>query len=264
MAMRGDLRQVRDGQHLAVGAELAHQPAHGVCHQAADAGIDLVKDQGRGAAELAGGHGNRQCDTRQFAARSDLGNRARRAAGVAGNQKIDGILAAGTGLGGWRDLDLETATFHAKLLHGVADLLTESAGGLLACLRQLLRLERIGSAGQVGGGLQGIQIVFCVQVQQLLLPALPVAGQLLRLQAEAARQRDPGRQALVQLLQPLWVQISAVQVVRQAALHLLQLVLAAGDQRDPVLESGFDMRLFLQCMAGAVQAVLHALAITVQ
>ena len=43
------LRQVRDGQHLAVAAELLHQPADRVGHRAADAGVDLVEDQRRRA-----------------------------------------------------------------------------------------------------------------------------------------------------------------------------------------------------------------------
>ena len=45
VAMRGHLRQVGDGQYLAIAAELAHQPAHGMRHQAADTGIDLVEDE---------------------------------------------------------------------------------------------------------------------------------------------------------------------------------------------------------------------------
>ena len=45
----GDLRQVRDGEHLAVAPELLHQPAHRLGDGAADAGVDLVEDQRRAA-----------------------------------------------------------------------------------------------------------------------------------------------------------------------------------------------------------------------
>ena len=49
----GDLGQMGYRQHLAVRTQLLHQPPHRVRHRAADAGVDLVKYQGRRAAELA-------------------------------------------------------------------------------------------------------------------------------------------------------------------------------------------------------------------
>ena len=64
----GDLGQVGHRQYLAVRAQFLHQPPHRVRHRAADAGVDLVKHQGRRAAELAGGHRNGQCNAREFAA----------------------------------------------------------------------------------------------------------------------------------------------------------------------------------------------------
>ncbi len=56
--------------------------------RAADAGVDLVEDQRAGFAELAGGDGDGQRDARELAARGDLGERARRAAGVARHEEL--------------------------------------------------------------------------------------------------------------------------------------------------------------------------------
>ena len=61
------LGQVRHGQHLAVLAQLLHQAPHGFGHGAADARIDLVKDQGASLTEFAGGDRDGQRDAREFA-----------------------------------------------------------------------------------------------------------------------------------------------------------------------------------------------------
>ena len=79
---RRDLRQVRDGEHLAACAELLHQPAHGLGDGAADAGVDLVEDQRRRrsvrALQLAADDRDGERDARELAARGDLGERPRR------------------------------------------------------------------------------------------------------------------------------------------------------------------------------------------
>ena len=52
MALGGDLRQVRDAQHLAALAERAQLAAHDLRDRAADAGVDFVEHH---AARLARG-----------------------------------------------------------------------------------------------------------------------------------------------------------------------------------------------------------------
>ena len=74
-------------QHLAVAAQLLHQPAHGVRHRAANAGVHLIKNQCGRSTQLAGGHGNSQSDARELAPRGHFGYRARRAPRVAGDHE---------------------------------------------------------------------------------------------------------------------------------------------------------------------------------
>ena len=62
------LRQMRDGHDLPVFAKLPHEPAHGLRHRAAHAGIDFIKNQCLRLSQLAGGHGNGQGNARQLAA----------------------------------------------------------------------------------------------------------------------------------------------------------------------------------------------------
>jgi hypothetical protein len=45
------LGQMRHRQHLGAVAELAHEPPHGIGHSAADAGVDLVKDERGGVGQ---------------------------------------------------------------------------------------------------------------------------------------------------------------------------------------------------------------------
>jgi hypothetical protein len=66
---------VRDGQHLAVAAQLLHEAADGLGHGAADTCIDLVEDQRLRRSQLAGGDRDGQRDARQLAARGDLADR---------------------------------------------------------------------------------------------------------------------------------------------------------------------------------------------
>ena len=117
----GDLRQVGDGDDLAAGAELLHEAADGLGDGAADAGVDLVEDQRRrrcaGALALGADDGDGEGDSRQLAARGDLGERPRRRAGVAGDQELDRFDAERLRRVGGDELDLEAAAGHAELLH---------------------------------------------------------------------------------------------------------------------------------------------------
>ena len=139
----GHLRQVGDGQHLAVAAQLLHQPADGFGHGAADAGIDLVEDQRLRRAQLAGGDGDGQRDARQLAARGHLAHRPRRAAGMAGHQesrRLPGPLARG--LRQRLQRHFEAAALHAQALHGLRD----GLGQLRRRLGARLATARVASA----------------------------------------------------------------------------------------------------------------------
>jgi hypothetical protein len=57
---RRHLGRVGDHQDLGLGRPALEPQAHCVRHGAADAGVDLVKDQGLRRAQLAGGDGDRQ------------------------------------------------------------------------------------------------------------------------------------------------------------------------------------------------------------
>jgi len=62
------LRQVGDGEYLALLTQLLHEPADGLRDRTADARVHFVEYQGSGAPHGAGGHGNGQCDPRELAA----------------------------------------------------------------------------------------------------------------------------------------------------------------------------------------------------
>ena len=58
----GHLGQMGDGHHLAITSELLHQATHGFCHSATYARVNLIKDQGLRASQLAGRDRNGQSD----------------------------------------------------------------------------------------------------------------------------------------------------------------------------------------------------------
>ena len=64
----GYLRQMGDGQHLAVVTKLAHQATHFVRDSAAHTGIHFVKNQGGDLFQQTAGDGNGQGNARKFAA----------------------------------------------------------------------------------------------------------------------------------------------------------------------------------------------------
>ena len=124
----GDLRQVGDDEDLVVAAQTGQRPAHGHGGLPADAGVDLVEDEGGGRLgehEAQGEHG-----AGQLAARGDLGQRQRRRARVGGQEDLDvvaRVLAP--------HLDLDPRPGHGQLGQVLLD-----AGGQLR------------SGGPAGGG----------------------------------------------------------------------------------------------------------------
>ena len=233
----GDLGQMGDRQHLAVLSELAHQPPDGVADRAADAGVDLVEDQ-RACAQAAcltaaaGGDGDGQRQPREFAAGGDLGQRPRRAAGVAGDQELDRLQAMRLRLGQRLQRDREASAGHAELLHRGGHRLGQAGRGRLPARRDLARLRDEGRPRGLGLALQRLEIGGGIQLGQLGLPLRQLRGQIRRRAAEAPRQPDPGRQARIQLGQALGLEFGAAQQRLQAARGIGQLHLRAGQHLD--------------------------------
>ena len=243
----GDLRQVGDREHLHPLAELLHQAADGLGDRAADAGIDLIEDQRAGAAVLlAGGDGDGQRDARELAARGDLGQRARRAAGVAGDEELGRLHPEALRLVLRQQRDLEAAAGHAELLHRLRHRVRQrrrrlGARGADGLGFLLVALERVGLAG-----LQRIEVGGGVELRELGLPFREQRRQLGRLAAIAAGERDPGGQAVVELPQPVRIEVGGMQVGAEAVRGVLQLGLRAQQRVDGVLQPGVVAEHVLQ------------------
>ena len=117
VALRRDLRQVGDAQHLALRAQRAQLAADDLRDRAADARIDFVEHHGRHRVQAERGDLDRQRHAREFAARSDLAQRPRRLAGVRGNEEFHALGAVRIGIGAVRvrlQRDFETPAGHAQ------------------------------------------------------------------------------------------------------------------------------------------------------
>ena len=95
----GDLRRMSDDQHLALLGKPGEPFADGAGDRAADAAVDLVEDHRRGAPRLSQRDLQREDEARQFAARSDPGQRAERRAGVGRNFEFDAVGSRRAGFG---------------------------------------------------------------------------------------------------------------------------------------------------------------------
>ena len=94
VAERGDLREVRDAEHLAMARDVGDGAADDLGDRAADAGVDLVEDVEAGRA-LLGEHAlQREQRARELAAARDLAERARVLALVRRDEELDAIDAA--------------------------------------------------------------------------------------------------------------------------------------------------------------------------
>ena len=93
VGLRGKLRGVGYAQKLRAGAggERVQLSAHLIAGAAGDAGVDFVEDGGFIAVAEHAFH--RQHDAGQLAAAGDLAQRARRFAGVGGDEEFDLIRA---------------------------------------------------------------------------------------------------------------------------------------------------------------------------
>ena len=258
------LGQVGHGQHLAVAAQLPHEPAHGLGHRAADAAVDLVEDQGRRLAELAGGDRDRQRDARELAAGSDLADRPRRAARMAGDQELDVFQTVRLGFGQRHQPGLEAPARHAQALHRRRDGLRQLPGRLFARGADLPgRLEQ-GLQGALLGVLQGIEVAAAVELGVLTLPLGQPLGQHLGLAAEAPGQRQPQRQSLVERLERGRVEFGRIGMVLQVVAGILDLGQRALQHGSDLAIARLDMLLFLQRLQGPVQQLGRAAVFLVE
>ena len=93
--LRGDLRRVRDGEHLHALGKPREPPADRLGDGAAGAGVDLVEDERRRRAAVGERHLQRQQEARQLAARRDLHQRAGLGAGIGAHMEGDAVEAVG-------------------------------------------------------------------------------------------------------------------------------------------------------------------------
>ena len=159
MALRRDLRQVGDAQHLALAGQCAQLPANDVGDRAADTGIDFVEDHGGHGIQSQRSHFDGQRNTREFAARSHLAQGPWWLAGIGRDQEFHPFAAQRVGAFGvvGLDGDFEMATTHAQFRDqgrgGCRQLRSCRHAGPGKCLRCL--------APTVGGGAD-----FTFQAQQ--------------------------------------------------------------------------------------------------
>ena len=130
---RGDLRQVRDRDHLRAGAEALQRTADRVRGLAADARVDLVEDHRRPAAD----RGDRERDAGQLAAGGRLGDGRERQARVRAHEERDAVAPRRPGLG-LGEVDAELALVHADVSELGGDGRGERAGSGGACGSELL------------------------------------------------------------------------------------------------------------------------------
>src|SRR5262245_36949849 len=173
---RGDLRQVGDAEHLALGAELVQLLADGSSGVAADPRVDLVEDEGgRPAPRTLAGEGEHH--PRELAAGGRIPQRRGGHPGVGGDLEGDALLAHRAEAVGMRlEAHLELRAAHRQLVELLRHPPGEAADGLgpdVAELRAQIRAA--------AGGLREL----CLQ----LLGALP--GSLDRLDLRAAAIRVP-------------------------------------------------------------------------
>src|SRR5688572_11228342 len=93
--LRGDLRQMRDAQHLTRLCDLAHLFADGSSRFAPDIRIDLVKDQHRNLVHRCENGLEGKHYASEFARRSDCAERTRRLAGIWSELKFYVVEAGG-------------------------------------------------------------------------------------------------------------------------------------------------------------------------
>ena len=251
----GDLRQMRDRQHLPVPPELLHQLAHGMRHGAAHAGVHFVKYQGLRGTQLAGGHGNGQRHARKLAARSHLGHRARRAARVARHQELHPFQTALLRLRQGFELHHELAALHAQALHRLGNGLRQQGRGAAARLGYRFCFCQVGGVCRIGLALQLVHIGGGVELRQFGFPERQCVSQLAGRALVAPRQRHPERESGVQLGELLGVGFAAALVGAQRVGHIFDLGNGRGQHVRRVLEFWVQVQLVLQLLQRSVQGL---------
>ena len=117
LSLARDLRQMGDADDLPAVPELAQLASDDLCNAAADAGVDLVEDEGRDGEAPDSDDLDSKADARQLAARSDSLERAERLTRVEPHFEHDALEAGRvrTLFGLLRELDAKLAVRHAEL-----------------------------------------------------------------------------------------------------------------------------------------------------
>ena len=202
----GNLGQVGDGQHLTPAPQLLHQGPHRVAHRAANAGIDLIEDQGARAhcrasvirrstprvGGVQGGDGDGQRQPRQLTARGHPGQRLGCAAGMAGHQKLNRLQPLGLRHCQPVQRHLKAPSGHPQALHRLGHGQRQRARGLGPRRADALRLGQklLLGGGQRCGQLAGVGRRF--KCCQLAAPLLAQGRQLIGRAPVAPRQAHPG------------------------------------------------------------------------
>ena len=198
------------------------------------------------AAKLGADDGDGERDARELAARGDLGERARRRSGVAGDMELGRLDAERLRRIGRDELDREAAAGHAELLHR-----PRHRGGELRRRRAPRRgdpprLGIVGSARGIARALERIEVGGGVELAQLGLPLGEQRRQVGGRPAMAPRQRHPCRQPLLDLAQARRVELGAVEVAGERVRRVLKLRLRALQRFDRTFEARIERGDVLQ------------------
>ena len=221
---RGDLRQVGDAEHLALGAQRAQPLPDRAGGLAAHPGVDLVEHQRPRRARARGGH-ERQHHARQLAAGRGLAQRRRGHARVGRQQEVDPLRPRRAHLLARLQHDLERRAVHRERV----ELLDHAPGQLRRRLRprlgELRRPARARSASASAaaadrplGGHLGVG-----QPVALGAAALGVLEHRGHRAAVLALEPVVAVQALLDLVQPLGVRVQPLEVAAQLDAEVLGL-----------------------------------------
>lgn len=138
VGLGGNLRKVRDGYDLHVACHLAHDASHSHGDIARDAAVDLIEDDGGQQVALGDDRLDGKHETRELAARGDVGNRTERAALVGVEEELDAVVAHEAEVGGGGYLDDDACQSHAQLCQHGGYLLLQEEGCLLTAGGELV------------------------------------------------------------------------------------------------------------------------------
>ncbi len=239
----GDLRQVRDAEHLPARAQCLEEPSDRRGDRAADAGVDLVEDERRHFADLAGRDLDGERDPRQLAAGGDPGQRTERLLGVARHAELDLLGSVARRRRHGLESDFEPPAGHREVLHCLGYPRLELVRGELA-LRRELRRERAIEGFRLGrprGELRGIRRFG--ERRELGLAVGEQRRQRLRSHAVLARDIVNRSQPLLDARELGRVQVELLPVAPQRARGLVDLDPRRLEQRDDVREGGIVRRI---------------------